>query len=343
MIERSQKDIIRTVTWLAGIVVFVVVFVIPLSYFALSYQRIAGNLESEAELNAQIISKIISVNPEMWQFEQVRLGEYLSLRPRKGHGEIRRVRSADGAVVAESADVLQRPIIVRNVNLFDAGHVVGSLEIARSLGSLLLRTGLLMLFMAPLGAGVFWVLRVLPVRALRQGEAALLQERDRLQNYLDVAQVMLVALDLEQRVTLINRKGCEILGAAEQDILGKNWFEHFVPEQFATASKEAFSRMVKGDGAPGGYVERPVTTANGSERLIAWHVIVVKDESGAITGTLGSGEDITERKHLEAQLLHAQKMESVGQLAGGVAHDFNNILSAIIGHADLLLDEDADA
>jgi PAS domain S-box-containing protein len=337
MIMRSQKDIIRIVTWLTAIVVFVVVIVIPVGYFSLSYQRIAGNLESEAELNAQIISQIISADPDLWRFEQARLGEYLSLRPRKGHEETRRVLAPNGTIIAESLDALQSPVIVRNVSLFDAGHIVGSLEIGRSLRPLLVRTGLLMLLMAPLGSAIFHLLRVLPVRALRRSEAALRKERDRLHTYLDVAQVMLVALDLEQRVTLINRKGVELLGAAEQDILSKNWFDHFVPESSRAATKAVFSSIVAGDGARGGYFENPVRTASGSERLIAWQSIVVRDGSGAVTGTLSSGEDITERKHLEAQLLHAQKMESVGQLAGGVAHDFNNILSAVIGHADLLL------
>ena len=58
---------------------------------------------------------------------------------------------------------------------------------------------------------------------------------------------MLVALDREQRVTLINRKGCEILGTAEQDILSKNWFDHFVPDRSLAASETAFSRIVEGD------------------------------------------------------------------------------------------------
>lgn len=334
---RSEKDIIGIVTWLTAIVVFIVVIVIPVGYFSLSSQRIAGNLESEAEINAQIISRIISADPDLWRFEQVRLGEYLSLRPRKGHEETRRVLAPNGTIIAESVDALQSPVIVRNVSLFDAGHIVGSLEIGRSLRPLLVRTGLLMLLMAPLGAAVFWVLRVLPVRALRRNKASLRKERDSLHTYLDVAQVVLVALDLEQRVTLINRKGVEILGVSEQDILSKNWFDHFVPDSSHAASKAVFSSLMAGDSARGGYFENPVRTVSGGERLIAWHTVVVKDGSGAITGTLSSGEDITERKHLEAQLLHAQKMESVGQLAGGIAHDFNNILSAIIGHADLLL------
>ena len=62
------------------------------------------------------------------------------------------------------------------------------------------------------------------------------------------------------------------------------------------------------------------------------------DRNGQITRLQGVVSDITERKHLEAQLLHAQKMEAVGTLAGGVAHDFNNMLTAVIGYADLALD-----
>jgi PAS domain S-box-containing protein len=69
----------------------------------------------------------------------------------------------------------------------------------------------------------------------------------------------------------------------------------------------------------------------------------VKDESGRVIEYRGSRRDITEHKKLEQQLLQAQKMEAVGQLAGGVAHDFNNILSAIIGYGYLLKEKmDAD-
>jgi len=64
---------------------------------------------------------------------------------------------------------------------------------------------------------------------------------------------------------------------------------------------------------------------------------IVINEQGQVIGVVTSCQDITERKKLEAQLLHSQKMEAVGRLAGGVAHDFNNLLTAIIGYSDLLL------
>lgn len=69
-----------------------------------------------------------------------------------------------------------------------------------------------------------------------------------------------------------------------------------------------------------------------------WKVISVPYyENGVIVGTIDIREDITHQKKLEQQLLHAQKMETVGTLAGGVAHDFNNILTAIVGYAQILL------
>jgi PAS domain S-box-containing protein len=73
-----------------------------------------------------------------------------------------------------------------------------------------------------------------------------------------------------------------------------------------------------------------------------WDAVVIsaiRDARGTITHFLSIQEDVTERKHLQARLLQAQKMEAVGRLAGGVAHDFNNILTAIFGYLDFITEE----
>ena len=78
---------------------------------------------------------------------------------------------------------------------------------------------------------------------------------------------------------------------------------------------------------------------NGEKRIVQTVKTPVRDSQGNISGVLGIFWDITERKKLESQLIQAQKMESVGRLAGGVAHDFNNMLSIILGNTEIILED----
>ncbi|WP_434045450.1 MULTISPECIES: ATP-binding protein [Sorangium] len=80
---------------------------------------------------------------------------------------------------------------------------------------------------------------------------------------------------------------------------------------------------------------RVVRPSTGELRHVQMAAQLLTDESGAITGLVGTSLDITERRRLEEQLLHSQKLEAIGRLAGGVAHDFNNMLTAIFGHKEL--------
>ena len=81
----------------------------------------------------------------------------------------------------------------------------------------------------------------------KQSEAALIAEKERAQQYLDIAGVMFVALDTQGIVTLINQKGCVILDSKESDIIGKNWFETFVPAAVRSEVKAVFVKMMAGD------------------------------------------------------------------------------------------------
>jgi PAS domain S-box-containing protein len=168
----------------------------------------------------------------------------------------------------------------------------------------------------------------------KQAESAVRHERDRAQRYLDTAEVMLLALDLDGRVTLINRKGCDILGWTDWELLGRDWIDTCLPERIREASRQKFTNLVGGDLS---IVENPILTRSGVERLIEWRNTVLRNAAGRLTGTFSSGADITERRALEEQYQQAQKMDAIGRLAGGVAHDFNNLLTAILGYCELLL------
>ncbi len=79
-----------------------------------------------------------------------------------------------------------------------------------------------------------------------------------------------------------------------------------------------------------------VIRGDGTILHVIGHLRAVFDEAGALSALQGAIMDVTERRRLESQLLHSQKMEAIGTLAGGVAHDFNNFLQVIEGHADLI-------
>jgi PAS domain S-box-containing protein len=127
-------------------------------------------------------------------------------------------------------------------------------------------------------------------------------ERDKAQKYLDIAGVILVAIDAEQKVTLINKKGIEILGYSEQEIIGRNWFDNFIPERNREDIRRAFMDIITGEIEPAEYFENLVLTKGGEERIIAWHNTLLKDESGNVVGTLSSGEDVTERRRAQKEM-----------------------------------------
>ena len=172
----------------------------------------------------------------------------------------------------------------------------------------------------------------------KRAEDALRKERDRAQRYLDIAGVMFVAIDGDGIVTLVNRRGCEILGYPAEEIVGKNWFDHFLTPEVRESVLLVSQALLGGDAAAVAYRENAVLTKSGEERLIAWHNVPLRDEHGNVTGHLSSGQDITEQRSMETQLRESQKLEAIGTLAGGVAHEINNPINGIMGYAQLIKD-----
>ena len=175
-------------------------------------------------------------------------------------------------------------------------------------------------------------------------EEALRESEEKARQYLDIAGVAFIALDNEGNITLINQRGLGILGYQREELLGKNWFRTCLPDRLQKAVLDVYHQLIRGEIESVKYYENPVLTKDGKERIIAWHSSDLRSPDGEIAGVLTSGEDITDRllaeealRESEDQLHRAQKMESLGLMAGGIAHDLNNILSGIVSYPELLL------
>jgi diguanylate cyclase (GGDEF)-like protein/PAS domain S-box-containing protein len=124
----------------------------------------------------------------------------------------------------------------------------------------------------------------------------------RAQHYLDVAGTILLVLRPDQTVDLLNRHGRELLGYADGDVIGRNWYDVVVPEDDRDRRQANFARTLRGEEEPFTYHQGDVVTKAGERRTIAWRNTLLRNEHGSVIGVLSSGEDITERLRAEDEI-----------------------------------------
>jgi PAS domain S-box-containing protein len=141
----------------------------------------------------------------------------------------------------------------------------------------------------------------------KRSQDLLQKERDRLENYLDVVGSIIGIVNSDSEIIFVNQIGADVLGYPKDDIIGKNWFDDFLPESVREMTRQNFYKVMDGELTPPQYFENLLLTKTGDERLIFWHDVPLEDETGKRIGMISSGEDITENRKIEAMLIESEK------------------------------------
>ncbi len=140
------------------------------------------------------------------------------------------------------------------------------------------------------------------ISRLKENEVALKNEKESAQTYLEMAGSIIVVVDETEVVTLINREGSNVLGYPEEEIIGKNWFDNFVPKHEREQLRQVFRGILREDLSQLVYYENEIVDKNGQHKLIRWYNRVLKDENGHPSATISSGMDITQTRRNEKEL-----------------------------------------
>ncbi len=167
----------------------------------------------------------------------------------------------------------------------------------------------------------------------KKTEEALRESENRYRTVLEANPDSVIVYDMEGRVTYLNPTFTRIFGWSLEERLGKK-MDIFVPEEDWPNTKRMIEKVLAGENVSG--IETHRYTKAGDIIPVSISGAIYNDRDGNPAGSVVNIRDISEQKKLEAQIQQSQKMEAIGTLAGGIAHDYNNLLMGILGNVSLI-------
>ncbi len=146
---------------------------------------------------------------------------------------------------------------------------------------------------------------VIDITKRKEAEAALQREKDTAQMYLDVAASIFMVVERDHTVSLVNQYGCKVLGYPESEIIGKDWFTHFVLPTERARTRAVFDQLMREETEDVAHFENYVMSRDRGGRLIEWRNTIIRSSAGAPVATLSSGIDITEKRKAEQAVTQA--------------------------------------
>jgi signal transduction histidine kinase len=301
----TGPNIPRSIEGFGALLLLILAVALPVLYFVNGWGLHSEHLRTETEIYARQVSSLINRNPDMWKYETIRLEGLLAKRLEDPHTESVRILDLEGNIVTQRTERIGWPRMTRSHPLMDSGVIVGSIEESASLRPLIVETS----FLAIVGTGItlllFFLFRTYPMAALRNALDMLSREKGRAAVTLQSIGDGVISADPEDRVLIVNRMAQRITGWTQAEAAGKPIREVFHPEGDVLVDRNGTSRRIEAGTSP------------------------VLDESGRSVGTVLVFRDVTEKAQTEAAMVNAQKLESLGVLAGGIAHEIRNPLSSI--------------
>lgn len=187
-------------------------------------------------------------------------------------------------------------------------------------------------------AALFLAFAFLAVRSVLQQKKSLEENQAKYRLLVENQNDMVIKVDMNNRFTYVSPSYCECFGKTEAELLGVEYLP-LVHEDDREVAEKSVARLAHPPHES--YHEQRAMTRSGW-RWLAWSIKGVLNDAGELEAVTGVGRDITEMKALEESMAQTGKMRALGELAGGISHDFNNLLQVMIGNLEFLLDQTKD-
>lgn len=333
---REARRLSNLITSMAVAVALLLVLVPPAAYFLIQYDNLRHQAATHAAVGAELVSRHIYGNPQLWRYEEPRLEELLLRSNPYGSRLWQRIVAADGTRVIETGPIAEPPVVTGSAPIRTGERAVGRLEVRLLLRPYLVTAGVVALVCLVLAGGVIAFVFLIPQRALWRAFGRLdaaQRELHLVRDALEQSGELMFIADAHGEIRYRNARFDAVAHRAADGRLPTT-LNDFLACLDGVDTGTMMQALADGETWRGRYT---FAEPHAGTRHADASCSPIRDSDGAARHFIYVEQDSTERVRMEAQLRDARRMEALGNLAGGIAHDFNNIMTPIMGYAEMLL------